>query len=239
FHPHTHFKAQPQRVEGTWMRGSPVLQSTHYFIAYLTHLHSQFEHLAETCRSMAHIARTQTGWISALVVVAITSSCVTWLFVQKVRTWCSLTDTRTQSDLAYVLHCQDELLAWEEECCSEHLILEQNQTLITVKEKAVYLIYLQVTYSLKKGNDSIDLQLFVDFNFTESSKPQELLAAFDTRKLTEQEQDARLSAFFLLNMQAMEKLSVRALPKNQTKCAENQPFSSYISIVKYADWKTS
>ncbi|XP_036436318.1 uncharacterized protein si:dkey-220k22.3 isoform X2 [Colossoma macropomum] len=202
---------------------------------------------------MAHIARTHASWISALVVVAICASCVTWLCVTRFpqnprgsiisETFAAhmLRVYRNESLKAQGIFkvdgCQDVHLAWEEECCVSHLFLDRNKTWITVKETGIYLIYVHVTYGLKKGNASVDLQLFVDFNYTGNNEmeKQELAAVFDTRQLTENEQDASLSAFLLLNMKAMEKLSVRAFPKNQIKCADIRPFSSYISIIRYAD----
>lgn len=126
-------------------------------------------------------------------------------------------------------------LAWEEEGCVENFSLNDDKTSITVKEPGVYLVYVQLTYSLKKdGNSSnIHLNLTVEFTYTEDKV--EFNGAFDNRQLTEKEQDAHLTAFFLLKMTAGNKLSIIAYPKNRIKYDDVRPFSSYITIVRYAD----
>ncbi|KAL6463760.1 hypothetical protein MHYP_G00281510 [Metynnis hypsauchen] len=197
---------------------------------------------------MANIARTQASWISALVVVAISASCVTWLCVTR-----TSRGVITDAFAAHLLRVyqnasnkaqgifkvdgyQDKLLTWEEECCVSHLILDRNKTWITVKEKGIYLIYVHVTYGLK-GNGRKDLRLIVNFNYTgdKGMEQQEIAADFDTRELTETEQDASLSAFLLLNMSPMEQLSVRVSEENLIK-RDIRPFTNYISIIRYADW---
>ncbi|KAL7838196.1 hypothetical protein AOLI_G00266000 [Acnodon oligacanthus] len=132
---------------------------------------------------------------------------------------------------------QNDLLTWEEECCVNHLILDENKTWITVKEKGIYLIYVHVTYDLI-GNGIVDLQLFVNFSYTgkEGMEHQETAADFDTRELTETAQDASLSAFLLLNMRPMEQLSVKVSAINLINYDDTRPFSTYISIIRYSDW---
>ncbi|XP_037389143.1 uncharacterized protein si:dkey-220k22.3 isoform X2 [Pygocentrus nattereri] len=132
---------------------------------------------------------------------------------------------------------QDNFLTWEEECCVSHIILDQNKKWITVKEKGIYLIYVHVTYGLK-GNGTVELRLFVNFNYTGNGgmARQETAADFDTRELTEKEQDASLSAFLLLNMRPMEQLSVHVSAKDLINYNDIRPFTNYISIIRYADW---
>lgn len=128
-------------------------------------------------------------------------------------------------------------LTWVEECCVKNLALDESKSYIFVEKKGIYLIYLQTTYVLKKkhnANNSVNLDFFLDFNHTENTM--ELAAAFDNRQLMENEQDAHLSAFLLLNMQANEYLSVRVHPEEQLKFDDHRPFSSYITIIRFADW---
>ncbi|XP_066509140.1 uncharacterized protein si:dkey-220k22.3 [Hoplias malabaricus] len=205
---------------------------------------------------MLHLPRAHAGWSCALVFVAIVSSWVTWLCVQRTasnqnrcniinstdvpRLFGGYKNTSYKTIGTYKVNnygSHDGRLVWNEECCNRPIKLEQNQTWITVTERGIFLIHLQVTFGLQKGNNTVDLQLFVDFNYTEGD--QEYAAAFETRKLTDNEKDAQLSIFLLLKMNASDSLSVRTHPENLVKYKEEQPFSSYISIIKYADWQTT
>ncbi|XP_017314913.1 uncharacterized protein si:dkey-220k22.3 isoform X2 [Ictalurus punctatus] len=198
---------------------------------------------------MAHTARAHVTWMSAVIMVAVTASCVTWLIVSKETIpRVKIINGTSMANMFRVppstaQHCLLKVhnstngnhLAWEEEGCVENFSLNDDKTSITVKEPGVYLVYVQLTYSLKKdGNSSnIHLNLTVEFTYTEDKV--EFNGAFDNRQLTEKEQDAHLTAFFLLKMTAGNKLSIIAYPKNRIKYDDVRPFSSYITIVRYAD----
>lgn len=128
-----------------------------------------------------------------------------------------------------------EGLAWENVWDSKNFLLDKSKTWIKVEEQGVYLVYVQLTYSLKKDgkSNSVDLTLKVEFNYTESKE--EFTGAFDTRELREKEQDAKLSTFILLHMEAGNSLSILATPKERIKYDDVRPFSSFISIIRYAD----
>ncbi|XP_062845273.1 uncharacterized protein si:dkey-220k22.3 [Trichomycterus rosablanca] len=130
---------------------------------------------------------------------------------------------------------EDGLLVWEDEWRASKILLDETETWITVKERGVYLIFIQVTYALVKDGDSttVDLKVIVDLNFTENR--QQFAAAFDTRHLSSADQDAHLTSLFLIEMKAGEKISVSASPKKWIS-TEPRPFCSFITIVRYADW---
>lgn len=119
--------------------------------------------------------------------------------------------------------------------CANNISLDDSKKWITVGKQGVYLVYVQLTYSLKKdaNSDSVDLSLNLEFRYTEDGK--ELAAAFDTRQLTEKETDGHLSAFLLLDMMAGNQLSVVAEPKKRIKDNDISPFSTYTTIIRYAD----
>ncbi|XP_072548881.1 uncharacterized protein [Salminus brasiliensis] len=149
-------------------------------------------------------------------------------------------DRNENNSVAYDNKSKNEQdhLTWAEEFQNSNLILDPSRKWIIVEERGVYLIYLQVTYTSKIVNtlnsDTLNLELFVDFNYTEGK--QEFSAAFDTQKLTENTQEAHLSIFFLLHMNPKEKLAVRAYPVDKISNDNTRPISSYITIVRYADW---
>lgn len=126
----------------------------------------------------------------------------------------------------------DEYLRWEQ-VWSANISLDENKNWMTVKEPGVYLVYVQLTYSLKNSS-RVDLSMCVEFGFPEGTE--EFAGAFDTRQPTEKEQDAHLSKFFLLHMKAGNRLSITARPKERIKYKDVRPFSSFITIVRYADW---
>lgn len=76
--------------------------------------------------------------------------------------------------------------------------------------------------------------LNVKFRYPENTE--EFSGAFETHQLTEKERDAHLSAFILLKMESKNELSIQAHPKQMIKYNDIRPFSSYITIIRYADW---
>lgn len=129
----------------------------------------------------------------------------------------------------------DKRLAWDRKWGSKNFTLDESKMQIKVEEQGVYLIYIQLTYSLKKDENStsVDLTLNVEFNYDESQE--EFAGAFDTRELREKEEDAHLSTFILLPMKAGNSLSILATPKERIKYNDVRPVSSFISIIRYAD----
>lgn len=132
---------------------------------------------------------------------------------------------------------KDKHLAWVKESGTDHgnVFLDDSKMWITVGKQGVYLVYVQLTYSLKKDANSsrVDLMFYMEFNYTDGTE--EFTAAFDTRQLTEKETDAHLSAFLLFDMEAGNRLSITAHPKEMIKYNDISPFSSYITIIRYAD----
>ncbi|KAK1787902.1 hypothetical protein P4O66_016381 [Electrophorus voltai] len=131
----------------------------------------------------------------------------------------------------------DSRLTWNEEWKNSQFYLDSDQAWLTVKEQGFYLLYMQVTYGLKgtdldKGVSSADLSLIVDYRYKQGE--QEFAAAFDTRPLTDREQDAHLHNFLLLRMRAGEQLSVRAQPKERIKYSDIRPISSYLTMVSFS-----
>ncbi|KAK3527678.1 hypothetical protein QTP86_033573 [Hemibagrus guttatus] len=133
----------------------------------------------------------------------------------------------------------DEHLRWEE-VWSANISLDESKIWMTVKEAGVYLVYVQLTYSLRNSSRvdlnsyRVDLSMRVEFSYDEGKD--EFTGAFDTRQPTEKSQDAHLSKFFLLHMKAGNRLSIKASPKKRITYNDVRPFSSFITIVRYADW---
>lgn len=123
-----------------------------------------------------------------------------------------------------------------ETLCANDISLDDSKMWITVEKQGVYLAYVQLTYSLKNDSkrSNVDLTLKVVFSYTEGTE--EFTGAFDTRQFTETERDAHLSAFLLLHMKAGNRLSIQAHPNDMIKYNDIRPFSSYITIIRYADW---
>ncbi|XP_034156429.1 uncharacterized protein si:dkey-220k22.3 [Pangasianodon hypophthalmus] len=197
---------------------------------------------------MAHAARAHLTWMSAVIMVAVTASCLTWLIVSREKPSARIISGTLVADMFRLPsspeHClfkvntsaEDSRLAWVKEWNTDNIFLDENKTWISVAKPGVYLVYIQLTYSLKKdGNSSsVDLMLRVEFSYPEGKE--EFSGAFDTRQLTEKEQDAHLSTFLLLQMRAGNRLSILAYPKDRMKYDDVRPFSSYIAIIRYADW---
>lgn len=129
-------------------------------------------------------------------------------------------------------------LAWIKDSCGDNVYLDESKTTITVRERGVYLAYVQLTYKLRKtalqSDLNLNLRLLVKFNYDEATD--DFSAAFDTRQLTEKDTDSHLSAFILLKMNPNNSFSVSAEPKERIRYDDIRPFSSYITIIQYADW---
>lgn len=115
----------------------------------------------------------------------------------------------------------------------DNISLNERNIWMTVQEAGVYLVYVQLTYGLKTSS-RVDLSMILEFSYAESTD--EFTGAFDTRQPTEKEQDAHLSKFFLLKMKAGNRLSIKAYPKDMIRYDDDRPFTSYVTIVRYADW---
>ncbi|XP_060719576.1 uncharacterized protein si:dkey-220k22.3 [Tachysurus vachellii] len=194
---------------------------------------------------MAHAARAHVTWMSAVIIVAVTVSCVTWLIVSRETRVIILNGTsvadmfRFPASRAYCL-CKvinntekDEYLRWKKMWCDNISLNESNNIWMTVQETGVYMVYVQLTYGLKTSS-RVDLSMILEFSYAEGTE--EFTGAFDTRQPTENEQDAHLSKFFLLKMKAGNRLSIKAYPKDMIKYDDHHPFTSFVTIVRYADW---
>lgn len=120
-----------------------------------------------------------------------------------------------------------------EQCANVSL---DDKTWITVEKQGVYLVYVQLTYSLKNTLKLSTVDLMLNVVIWYPDQTEELSGAFETRQISEKETDAHLSAFILLKMDSKERLSIQAHPKAMIKYNDIRPFSSYITIIRYADW---
>ncbi|KAF7688659.1 uncharacterized protein si:dkey-220k22.3 [Silurus meridionalis] len=199
---------------------------------------------------MAHAARAHVTWISAVIMVAVTVSCVTWIIASRetkpsgqvingTAVWEIL---KNPSSTAHCLckvsnnSATDDHLILVKEWCEKNFSLDENKMWITVEQTGVYLVYVQLTYSLKNDgkSSSVDLSFYVDFRYPEGQE--DYSGSFDTRPLSETEQDAHLSSFFLLHIKAKNSLAIKTHQKERIKYNDVQPFSSYITIIRYTDW---
>ncbi|TRY99305.1 hypothetical protein DNTS_003994 [Danionella cerebrum] len=134
-------------------------------------------------------------------------------------------------------HTDENRLMWEHEWDS-HSHSEMslvNSTWIAVQKQGVYLIYIQANYALNKpvtSDQTVELRLLLDFFYGENIEL--FTAAHDSRVVSDVSSDAMLSTFFLMNMQASNRFSVRAIPSDQLMY-DPRPFSTFITMVKLAD----
>ncbi|XP_048043836.1 uncharacterized protein si:dkey-220k22.3 isoform X2 [Megalobrama amblycephala] len=131
----------------------------------------------------------------------------------------------------------DNRLVWDDEWEAHksrgESILDQNRTWIVVREKGVYLVYVQANFELKPQKDTEKLNLLVELNYGE--KTEIFTAAHDTRVVNGNTSiDAKLNTFLLMYMQSTNQLSVRAYPSNLVNY-NARPFSTFITIIKWAD----
>ncbi len=104
-----------------------------------------------------------------------------------------------------------------------------------IREKGVYLVYIQVNFQLKPQKDNsstVELKILVDFS--SDGEKQIFAAAHDTQVVIDPPQDAKLNTFLLMKIQSTSQLSVRVSPSEFVNF-DPQPFSSFITIVKWAD----
>lgn len=101
-----------------------------------------------------------------------------------------------------------------------------------IREKGVYLVYIQVNFQLNSTNSTVELKILVDFS--SDGKKQLFAAAHDTQVVINPHQEAKLNTFLLMKMQPTSQLSVRVFPSKFVNF-DPQPFSSFITIVKWAD----
>ncbi|XP_035382711.1 uncharacterized protein si:dkey-220k22.3 [Electrophorus electricus] len=199
---------------------------------------------------MVHTVRAHACWMSVAVTIGVIASTLTWVYVTRgyeifgrgINNGSCIPDSLCTSKAHYLLKVKnssaDSRLTWNEEWENSQFYLDSDQAWLTVKEQGFYLLYMQVTYGLKgtdldKGVSSADLSLIVDYRYKQGE--QEFAAAFDTRPLTDREQDAHLHNFLLLRMRAGEQLSVRAQPKERIKYSDIRPISSYLTMVRSPD----
>ncbi|KAI5615552.1 hypothetical protein C0J50_0233 [Silurus asotus] len=190
----------------------------------------RFQSVLRRGERMAHAARAHVTWISAVIIVAVTVSCVTWLIASR--------ETKPSGQVINVSNnsATDDHLILVKEWCEKNFSLDENKMWITVEQTGVYLVYVQLTYSLKNDgkSSSVDLSFYVDFKYPEGQE--DYSGSFDTRPLSETEQDAHLSSFFLLHIKAKNSLAIKTHQKERIKYNDVQPFSSYITIIRYTDW---
>lgn len=125
---------------------------------------------------------------------------------------------------------------WEDNRNLRESILDHNKTWIVIREKGVYLVYIQANFVLKpqKNSDSsVELKLLVDLSY--DGKPEMFSAAHDTQVVNvNTSPDAKLNTFLLMYMQSTNQLSVRVFPSDLVNY-DPQPFSTFITIIKLAD----
>ncbi|KTF91538.1 hypothetical protein cypCar_00014504, partial [Cyprinus carpio] len=134
---------------------------------------------------------------------------------------------------------EDDCLIWEDEWHgyrdNTKSVLDHTNMSMIVREKGVYLVYIQVNFQLNPQNSSssaVELKILVDFS--SDGKKQLFAAAQDTQVVVDSPQDAKLNTFLLMKMQPASQLSVRVFPSEFVNC-KPQPFSSFITIIKWAD----
>ncbi|XP_053340850.1 uncharacterized protein si:dkey-220k22.3 [Clarias gariepinus] len=201
---------------------------------------------------MAHAARAH--WISSFIMMAVTAFCITWIIISRkeIKPSTSKINGTLLEDLfknlpskAFSLFkvknstAEKNLLVWEKEEDVNNFSLNESKTLIKVEEQGVYLCYVHLTYSLEKDGDLsskelVDLSWVMTINFPESTE--DFVGAFDTRQLTEKEQDVQLSGFFLLHFKAGNTLFISSPSRMRINTNISKPFSSYITFVRIADW---
>ncbi|XP_026067223.1 uncharacterized protein LOC113049257 [Carassius auratus] len=134
----------------------------------------------------------------------------------------------------------NDYLIWEDEWHGyrnkNESVLDHTKMSMIVREKGVYLVYIQVNFQLdpqKITDSTVELKILV--YFTSDGEEQLFAAAQDTQVVIDSDlQDAKLNTFLLMKMQPKSQLSVRVFPSEFVNC-KPQPFSSFITIIKWAD----
>ncbi|NP_001313532.1 uncharacterized protein LOC796870 [Danio rerio] len=201
-----------------------------------------------TRAARAHILCTSIALLLVLI-----ASCLTYIFLPKVPGCkiCAINASAIASIFRHQLsqeqllltacnHTSDSRLIWEDEWeekrKDDESILDHNKTWIILPKEGVYLVYVQVNFNLqpqKNSTSKVEVKFQVDFD--DGDREEIFSAAHDTRVVNENFQDAMLNTFLLMHMnKASNRLSVRAFPSDQLNY-QPRPFSTYITIIKWAD----
>ncbi|XDV20758.1 hypothetical protein PO909_026020 [Leuciscus waleckii] len=201
----------------------------------------------------ARAARAHIIWTSIALVLISIASCLAYVFMSKVSGGQIISTVNVSAIESMFRHqvsrgkwllkvqaCNhiDNRLVWDDEW-EDHRnngesILDHNKTWIVIREKGVYLVYIQVNFALPQKNSTytVDLKLLVDLNY---EQPEMFSATHDTQVVNANtSQDAKLNTFHLIYMQSTSQLSVRVFPSDLVNY-ETRPFSTFITIIKWAD----
>ncbi|KAK7164600.1 hypothetical protein R3I94_003094 [Phoxinus phoxinus] len=200
----------------------------------------------------ARAARAHIIWTSIALVLILIASCLTYVFMSKVSGYQRISIVNVSAIESMFRHqvsrekwllkaCNhtDNRLVWDDEW-EKHRnqndsILDHNKTWMVIREKGVYLVYIQANFVLKQKNSesTVELKLLVDINYGEN--PEIFSAAHDTQVVNvNTSPDAKLNTFLLMYMQSTNQLSVRVFPSDLVNY-DSEPFSTFITIVKWAD----
>ncbi|XP_056601554.1 uncharacterized protein si:dkey-220k22.3 [Triplophysa dalaica] len=135
---------------------------------------------------------------------------------------------------------KDGRLIWEDEWAENRnkseRILDHTNMWMVIREKGVYLLYIQANFKLKYSEER---KLLVDFEYSNGTHTQDdaqiFAAAHDTQVVNSSEvQDAKLNTFLKMDLNSGSRLSVRAFPSDAVTTAA-RPFSTFITLIKWAD----
>ncbi|XP_016310604.1 uncharacterized protein LOC107664525 [Sinocyclocheilus anshuiensis] len=206
----------------------------------------------------ARAARAHIIWTLIALVFILIASCLTYVFMSKV-SGCqririvNVSAIESMFSRKYVHQVSQEhwlltargynqtgdCLIWEDEWHGyrdkNESILDHTNMSMIIREKGVYLVYIQVNFQLnpqKNSSSTVELKILV--YFSSDGEKQLFAAAHDTQVVIDSPQDAKLNTFLLMKMQPTSQLSVRVFPSEFVNCTP-QPFSSFITIIKWAD----
>lgn len=123
---------------------------------------------------------------------------------------------------------------WAENREKSETVLDSSNMWIVIREKGVYLFYIQANFQLKYSEER---KLLVDFDYSNGTgdDTQIFAAAHDTRVVNSSEVlDAKLNTFLKMDLNSRSRLSVRAFPSDAVTTAA-RPFSTFITLIKLAD----
>uniref|UniRef100_A0A9J8DK56 Si:dkey-220k22.3 n=1 Tax=Cyprinus carpio carpio TaxID=630221 RepID=A0A9J8DK56_CYPCA len=202
----------------------------------------------------ARAARTHIIWTSIALVFILIASCLAYVFISKVPeckvsivnvTECTESMFRHQiSQEHWLLKAQnysqaDHRLVWEDEWLGYRVererILDQTNMWMVIREKGVYLVYIQANFILrteKNSSSTVELKIIVDLSY--DGKKEMFSAAHDTQVVSDNSPDAKLNTFLLMKLQSTSQLSVRVFPSHLVNY-QPRPFSTFITIIKWAD----
>ncbi|XP_067296256.1 uncharacterized protein si:dkey-220k22.3 [Pseudorasbora parva] len=200
----------------------------------------------------ARAARAHIIWTSTALVLSLIALCLTYVFMSKV-SGCQRINIVNVSTIESIFRHQvsreswllkayshtDNRLVWEDEWGFQRdvneSILDHNKTWIVIREKGVYLVYIQVNFDLssqENKNSSLDLKLIVEFRYEEKT---ELFSAAHDRVVNDNTNpDAKLNTFLLMSMNSANQFSVQVYPSDMVNY-QPRPFSTFITIIKWAD----